>query len=273
MRAHAWENLQLDGYTFGDEIGRGSSSTVYSAKSVATGRTLAAKMLAVEDTSIREICVLTQLRKHPNIVEYRESKVGKDGDRDVLFVISEFCPLGNISDYVLKQQVDLPTKRNLAVQLADAITFLHKNRVVHRDIKPQNVLLTGSEALLVLKVVDFGLVKVLTSSENSVRSPSLLLWAMFDGLSIPGTCEADRYLTPFTGSETDPVPIAQAVTQGNAQLNVVETEENVQCKNLVQRMLSRDRKERPDAQEVLETLIQGYGDHRSIETDVAVKKL
>ncbi|XP_078665819.1 serine/threonine-protein kinase pdik1l-B-like [Branchiostoma floridae x Branchiostoma belcheri] len=304
MRARAWENLQLEGYTFGDEIGRGASSTVYLTKSTDTGRTFAAKMLAVEDTSIDEICVLKQLRKHPNIMEYRESKLGKEGDRDVLFVISEFCPLGNIGDYILKQEVNVVTKRNLAVQLADAVTFLHKNGIVHRDIKPQNVLLTGSEALLVLKVVDFGLAKVLTSSENSARvntfsrsymrsavgtrfylspevyqslledqpgryTPSvdifamgLLLWAMFDGLSIPGTCETDRYLTPFTGPETDPVPIAQAVTCRNVPFHVMETEDNEQCKILVGRMLSRDRKERPDAQDVLETLIRGYGDYR-----------
>ncbi|XP_066271308.1 serine/threonine-protein kinase pdik1l-B-like [Branchiostoma lanceolatum] len=298
----AWENLHLEGYTFGDEIGRGASGTVYSAKSTDTGRTYAAKKMAVEDTSLNEIGVLTQLKKHPNIVEYREAKVGRDGERDVIFVISEFCPLGNIGDYIVKQQVDVTTKRNLAVQLADAIEFLHKNGIVHRDIKPQNVLLTGNEAHLVLKVVDFGQAKVLTGSENNVSnfsrsymrtavgtrfylspeiyrsllndrpcrytpsvdifSMGLLLWAMFDGLSIPGSCQADRYLTPFAGAETDPMPIAQAVRRRTIQLNVMESEQDVRCKNLVRRMLSRDKRNRPGAEEVLETLIRGYGDYR-----------
>ncbi|XP_035698564.1 serine/threonine-protein kinase 35-like [Branchiostoma floridae] len=257
----------------GDEIGRGATGIVYSAKSTETGRTYAAKKLAIEDASINEICVLTQLKKHPNIVEFRESKLGRDGETQVLFVISEFCPLGNIGDYILKQQVDVVTKRNLAVQLADAITFLHKNGIVHCDIKPQNVLLTGNEAHLVLKVVDFGLAKVLTGSENSVNNLSrsymksavgtrfylspeiyqcllndqpchytssvdifsmgMLLWAMFDGLSILGSCQQDRYLTPFTGSETDPMPVAQALTQGNIELNFMESEQDVRCKNLV----------------------------------------
>ncbi|XP_035679597.1 serine/threonine-protein kinase pdik1l-B-like [Branchiostoma floridae] len=306
----AFQNpLHLEGYTLGEEIGRGASGTVYSAKSTETGMTYAAKRLLIEDTSIREVGVLTQLRKHPNIVEYVESKVGLDGQTQVLFVISEFCPLGNIGDYILKQQVEVVTKRNLAVQLADAITFLHKNKIVHRDIKPQNVLLTGNKAFLVLKVVDFGLATVLPSPENGANNfdrsymrsavgtrfylspeiyqsllndqpcrytPSvdifslgLLLWAMFDGLSIPGSCQADRYLTPFAGAETDPMPIAQAVTQGDiGQLDVMSTEEAHQCKNLVRRMLSMEGRERPGAQEVLDTLIGGYGDYRVMRVSV-----
>ncbi|KAI8504367.1 hypothetical protein Bbelb_174850 [Branchiostoma belcheri] len=294
--------LHLDGYTLGEEIGRGASGTVYSAKSTETGRTYAAKKLLIEDTSIREIGVLTQLRKHPNIVEYVESKLGRDGEAQVLFVISEFCPLGNIGDYILKQQVDVVTKRNLAVQLADAVTFLHKNGIVHRDIKPQNVLLTGNEAHLVLKVVDFGLARMLPNtgsgannfsgaymrpavgtrfylspeiyqsllnnqpchytSSVDIFSMGLLFWAMFDGLSIPGSCGEDRYLTPFVGSETDPMPIAQAITQGDIELNVMEREENLRCKNVVRDMLSQDPKDRPSAQNVLSTLTRGFGDYR-----------
>ncbi|CAH1270150.1 STK35 [Branchiostoma lanceolatum] len=307
----AWENLFLEGYTFGEEIGCGASGTVYTAKSIDTGRTYAAKTLAVEDTSIREICVLTQLKKHPNIMEFMESKLGRDGETQVLFVISDFCPLGNIGDYILKQQVDVVTKRHLAVQLADAVTFLHKNGIVHCDIKPQNVLLTVNEAHFVLKVVDLGLAKVLTGSENNVNSfsrphmrysvgmssrfylspetyesllndqpchytPSvdifsmgLLLWAMFDGLT-PGTCQSDRYLAPFAGSETDPMPVAQAVTQGGIELKVMESEENEWCRNLVRRMLSRDPKERPGAELVLKILLRGYGDYRLSQGVVCV---
>ncbi|XP_066283437.1 serine/threonine-protein kinase pdik1l-B-like [Branchiostoma lanceolatum] len=301
MQAWVLPELYLEGYTFGDEIGHGASGTVYSVKSTATGRTYAAKKLVVENTSIQEVSVLTHLKKHPNIMEFTESKLGRDGNTPVLFAISEFCPLGNISDYILKQQVDVVTKRDLAVQLADAITFLHKNGIVHRDIKPQNVLLTGNEAFLVLKVVDFGLARVLTGPNNrednfdrhymqsavgtrfylspeiyhglrndqpcrytssvDIFAVGLLLWAMFDGLSIPGTCGDDRYLTPFVGAETDPTPIAQAVTEGNTDLHVMERETR-RCKTLVRRMLSRDPKERPSARKVLKTLIRGYGDYR-----------
>ncbi|KAI8504446.1 hypothetical protein Bbelb_175640 [Branchiostoma belcheri] len=282
LRCKKLNPLHLEGYTLGDEIGRGALGTVYSAKSTETGRTFAAKKLLIEDTSIREIGVLTQLRKHPNIVEYVESKLGRDGETQVLFVISEFCPLGDIGDYILKQQVDVVTKRNLAVQLADAMTFLHKNEIVHRDIKPQNVLLTGNEAHLVLKVVDFGLARMLPNPGNGANnsngaymrsavgtrfylspeiyqsllnnqpcrytssvdifSMGLLFWAMFDGLSIPGSCGEDRYLTPFVGSETDPMPVAQAITQGDIELKVMEREENRRCTKLVRGMLSRDPK-------------------------------
>ncbi|CAH1240523.1 STK35 [Branchiostoma lanceolatum] len=298
----AFQNpLHLEGYTLGDKIGRGASGTVFSVKSTETGRAYAAKKLLIEDRFIREIGVLPQLRKHPNIVEFVESKLGRDGETQVLFVISEFCP-HNIGNYILKQHVDVVTKRHIAVQLADAITFLHKNGIVYCDIKPQNVLLTVNEAHLVLKVVDSGLAKVLTGSENNVNnlprsymrsavgtrfylspeiyqsllnnqpvhytpsvdifSMGLLLWAMFDGLSIPGSCQEDRYLTPFAGSETDPVPIAQVVTQGNIELKVMEIEENVRCKKLVCRMLSVDPKERPNAQNVMSTLTRGFGDYR-----------
>ncbi|KAI8506195.1 hypothetical protein Bbelb_156220 [Branchiostoma belcheri] len=302
--------LNLEGYTFGDELGRGASGTVYAVKSAVTGRTNAAKKLVIGDTSIREVSVLTHLKKHPNIMEFTESKLGRDGNTQVLFAISEFCPLGNISDYILKQDVNVVTRRDLAVQLADAITFLHKNRIVHRDIKAQNVLLSGNEAFLVLKVVDFGLARVLSGPNNGadnldrhymqstvgttfylapeiyhglvnggqcrytssvdIFAVGLLLWAMFDGLSIPGTCGDDRYLTPFVGAETDPTPIARAVTEGNTELRVMEHEVNSRCKTLVRRMLNRDPKERPSAKKVLRTFIREYGDYRVRKAAVRV---
>ncbi|KFQ53001.1 Serine/threonine-protein kinase 35, partial [Pelecanus crispus] len=79
-----------------------------------------------------------------------------------LWFVMEFCEGGDLNQYMLSQRPYPATNKCFMLQLTSAIAFLHKNCVVHRDLKPDNILITEKSGTPVLKVADFGLSKVCT---------------------------------------------------------------------------------------------------------------
>ncbi|KAH6973695.1 hypothetical protein BKA56DRAFT_676360 [Ilyonectria sp. MPI-CAGE-AT-0026] len=107
----------------------------------------------------REVKAMEELRKksHPNILrlvdlfaEYSDNKI---------YVVMEIAPEGELFNYIVtKQKLTEEEARKLFLQLFSAIEFLHGNGWVHRDVKPENILLSGTKDMIV-KLADFGLAK------------------------------------------------------------------------------------------------------------------
>jgi serine/threonine protein kinase len=72
----------------------------------------------------------------------------------------EYCKDGDLCDYLIKNNVFSESRAaNLFEKIFRAVSYLHNNSIVHRDIKPDNILITGQEPELNIKITDFGLSK------------------------------------------------------------------------------------------------------------------
>src|SRR4051812_11646828 len=150
------------------EIGIGSLATVYRAREIETNRLVALKLLNVRDASPRalesferESIALGAVSSHPNIVTlFRAFRAG-DG-RPVL--VLELCN-GAISDRMRDGQ-GLPVAEvvGLGIKVAGALETAHRAQILHRDVKPQNILITefGEPAL-----ADFGVAMLQSSTQTT----------------------------------------------------------------------------------------------------------
>jgi len=166
----------MEKYVKIDKLGEGTYGIVYRAKNRETGQIVALKRIRLDSedegvpcTAIREISLLKEL-KHPNIVSlfdviHTEKK---------LTLVFEFCDL-DLKKYMDQHNsiISKNTMKSFLYQLLRGVAFCHEKRVLHRDLKPQNLLINKKGEL---KLADFGLAR---SSGIPVRSYShevVTLW-------------------------------------------------------------------------------------------------
>ena len=154
---------------FGDvtEIGTGSLATVYRAREHDTGRWVALKLLNVRDASPRalesfqrESVALGALSSHPNIVTLFRSFPSADS-RPVL--VLELCA-GSVADQARAGGMPVAEAMSIGIKVAGALETAHRAEILHRDVKPQNILLTefGEPAL-----ADFGVAMLQASAQTT----------------------------------------------------------------------------------------------------------
>jgi serine/threonine-protein kinase len=161
----------VPGYRIVRELGRGGMGVVYLAVDAAGGGLVALKTILpavrVEKADLkrflREARILQEL-EHPNIVAFRD--VGEAQGR--LFFAMDYVP-GKDAAHLLEEHGPLPIKRaaGLVCQLLDALAYAHGKGFVHRDIKPNNMLVTEERGREVVKLADFGLARVYQASQMS----------------------------------------------------------------------------------------------------------
>jgi tetratricopeptide (TPR) repeat protein len=155
---------EVGGYRLIEAIGRGGTSVVYRAEQIRLGRTAAVKLLtpAVGDGDYRERFLresrLAASIDHPNIVPVYDA-----GDDQGLLYIAMACVDGSDLKTLLVAEGRLPLRRALRIagQIASALDAAHARGLVHRDVKPANVLI-GSDDRAFLS--DFGVVKELATN-------------------------------------------------------------------------------------------------------------
>ena len=153
----------VEGYDIDQELGKGGMGVVYRARRDPGGHLVAIKLLlakvAVSERARkmfqREIEVAKQLR-HPNIVRFVDH--GSSGG--AFFCVLEYCNHGSLSALLKRYgPLTLKTAAPLMLQCLIGLAFAHKYNFVHRDLKPQNILLHKHEGNIVAKITDFGLAK------------------------------------------------------------------------------------------------------------------
>ncbi len=142
-------------------LGKGGMGVVYRARRRSDGEQVALKVLlpqVVVDQSAREIFLreieVTRALRHPNIVELLDFGVDGEG----FFFAMEYCPGGSAQRRMKRKggRLDLQMAGELVLQALEGLAFAHQSGFVHRDLKPDNLLL-GEEGTV--KVADFGLAK------------------------------------------------------------------------------------------------------------------
>ncbi|XGW08747.1 hypothetical protein V3C99_011229 [Haemonchus contortus] len=132
----------LQKYEIKRQIGLGASGTVYVANRNDTNEVVAVKRMAFKtqpkkEMLLTEIKVMKQFR-HPNVVNYIESYLV---DADDLWVVMDYLEGGNLTDVVVKTELDEGQIAAVLKECVKALHFLHSHSIVHRDIKSDNVLL------------------------------------------------------------------------------------------------------------------------------------
>ncbi|XP_046334545.1 misshapen-like kinase 1 isoform X2 [Haliotis rufescens] len=143
-------------------VGNGTYGQVYKGRHTKTGQLAAIKVMNVteeEEEEIKlEINVLKKYSHHRNIATYYGAfiKKGPPGKDDQLWLVMEFCGAGSVTDLVKATKGNCLKEEWIAYiarEILRGLAHLHQNRVIHRDIKGQNVLLTDNAEV---KLVDFG---------------------------------------------------------------------------------------------------------------------
>jgi len=162
------------------KLGEGTFGVVYKALNTQTGQLVALKRIRLSSdqegvpcTAIREISLLKEL-DHDNIIKLYEIV----HDPDKLTLVFELCDL-DLKNYMEECRGPIPSDKikDFLYQLCAAVAFCHKERVLHRDLKPQNLLITRSPTgQEILKLADFGLARGFSVPVRSYSHEVVTLW-------------------------------------------------------------------------------------------------
>jgi eukaryotic-like serine/threonine-protein kinase len=158
-------------YSLGDLLGIGGTAEVYLAHDEILDRDVALKVLRRQHAENEEFIKLFRREarsaaalNHPNVVPVYYWGRSEDGR---YYMTMEYISGGTLKDRV-GSPLDLSTITGLGLQVADALRFAHERGVIHRDVKPHNILLTEAGDA---KVADFGIARAANATTTSQSSP------------------------------------------------------------------------------------------------------
>lgn len=160
-----------DRYEIVEQIAVGGMAVIYKALDLKLNRIITFKVLKEDFISdedfIKRFSVEAQAAaklSHPNIVTVYD--VGNEDN--IHYIVMEYVEGFNLKELILKRApFDDDETLGVAIQIADALECAHENNIVHRDIKPQNILVTKDGSV---KVTDFGIARATTSNTTTVES-------------------------------------------------------------------------------------------------------
>lgn len=173
MSRPTWIGKKLGGrYLIQDLLGQGGMSAVYKAMDQNLNRVVAVKLihphLSTDPEFVRrfeeEARAVAQLR-HPNIIQVYDF----DHDDDVYYIVFEFVPGETLQDRLKRlhesgRRMDIDKTVSIGARLADALDYAHSRNLIHRDVKPANVMLNvNNEPVL----MDFGIVKIMGGTQHT----------------------------------------------------------------------------------------------------------
>ncbi len=171
-------------YVLGEVLGRGGMGTVFQARDIRLNRWVAIKLLSVTgsqkralaDRFQREAKAVARL-SHPNIVELFDVGVASG----VPYAVMEYLHGVELADRFQGEPIEAGEVRRIGAQIADALASAHAGGVIHRDLKPQNIMLVERQVVnvaptaedgvddvptTIVKLVDFGLSRQPSDLEN-----------------------------------------------------------------------------------------------------------
>ncbi|SNX83353.1 related to SSK2 - MAP kinase kinase kinase of the high osmolarity signal transduction pathway [Melanopsichium pennsylvanicum] len=155
----------------GQFIGGGTFGTVYLAVNLDSGGLMAVKEIRFQDISstpslyqqIKDEMEVMSMLSHPNIVEY----YGIEVHRDRVYIFEEYCQGGSLAALLEHGRIEDETVIQVyTLQMLEGLIYLHSQGIIHRDIKPDNILL---DHMGVLKYVDFGAAKILAKNSRTIQ--------------------------------------------------------------------------------------------------------
>lgn len=190
--------MKLGRYEIVRELGKGAMGVVYLAKDPVIGRLVALKTIRLLDPDdedarehqqrfIRE-AQAAGILSHPSIVTVHD--IGEADSGGTSFIAMEYVEGPNLKDLIQRREkLDWPRLAEVIAQVADALDYAHARGIVHRDVKPANIILCGDGAA---KITDFGIAKIaainsnLTSTGQFIGTPNYMAPEQVKGAPVDG---------------------------------------------------------------------------------------
>ncbi|GAV01160.1 hypothetical protein RvY_11912 [Ramazzottius varieornatus] len=184
------QSSRMANYSRIEKIGEGTYGVVYKGRDKATGNLVALKKVRLTEdqgipaTTLREVCTLKEL-KHKRVVNLLETlmEIGK------LYLVFEYIDF-DMRRYMdtLKDEECVPRHltKSFMYQIFDGLNFCHARRVIHRDLKPQNILVAKNGQV---KIADFGLARAFSVPMRAVTHEIVTLWYRSPEVLL-GTCDS-----------------------------------------------------------------------------------
>ena len=168
------KSLQLPGYTLGEILYQGSRTTVYRALATSTQQPVVLKVLSEEYPSFAELVqfrnqyAIARTIQHPGIIELHDLLPHGNG---YALVMEDYGGMA-LNLFCRRQPLSLELFFAIALQLADILHSLYEHRVIHKDIKPANILIHPQSKQI--KLSDFSLASQLPTETPAFGSPDLI---------------------------------------------------------------------------------------------------
>ncbi|XP_044474321.1 serine/threonine-protein kinase ATG1c-like isoform X1 [Mangifera indica] len=247
-------------YLVGPQIGSGSFSVVWHARHRVHGTEVAIKEIVMgrlnkklQESLVSEIVILKRIN-HPHIIRLHEIIEEAPGK---LHLVLEYCKGGDLSMYIQRHGcVPEETAKHFMKQLAAGLQVLRDNNLIHRDLKPQNLLLFTDDSNAVLKIADFGFARSLQPrglaetlcGSPLYMAPEIMQLQKYDAKADLWSVGAILFQlvtgkTPFTGSNQ--IQLLQNIVK-STELHFPPgaNDLSADCKDLCQKLLRRNPVER-----------------------------
>jgi serine/threonine protein kinase len=261
-------DLTGTGYVLLDKLGAGGMGGVFRVEDTALGRQVALKVIGIVDSSgefgarlLREAKIIAQL-EHPGIVPVHD--VGTLPDGRVFYTMK--LVQGRRLDQYRDKLRGVPERLRTFQKICEAVSFAHAHHVLHRDLKPQNIMVGKFGEVLVM---DWGLAKLL-NAEISAGSTSASAIRLHQSSSVADTAEADTAHGSVLGT-----PGYMAPEQARGDVAAVGPRADVYSLGAVLRFLLDDSGATPKALAAIgdkataEDAQQRYGSVEELANDIA----
>ena len=173
---HVTAQMLLGGrYQVESELGRGGMATVFKGTDTVLGRPVAVKVLSPQYagdanfvTRFRREAQAAARLNHPNLVSVYDTGT----DDGIHFIVMEYVDAKTLADYLAGGGRIMPERAiEIAEAVCDALSMAHAHGIIHRDIKPPNIMITSKGDV---KVTDFGIARVISGADTLAQTAAVL---------------------------------------------------------------------------------------------------
>ena len=266
--ATGYTNL-TDIYEISSKIGNGKFGLIKLGINKKTGQKVAIKIMCKKDMSNQDLELMRteieilKICQHPNIIQLYDVFE----NTDYFYIIMEYCSGGDFFSYLEKRKFRLPENQACRImhKMCAAVYYIHSYGIAHRDLKPENVLMTSDDENADIRILDFGLSKIIGPEEKctepygtlSYVAPEVLLdepygkevdlWSLgiITYLMLSGSLPFDH--------KTDEEEIARkTVSEPPPYKGSIWTKISPEAKDFIDRLLQKNPAKRMNIKEALE---------------------
>lgn len=243
-----------------EKLGRGSFATVWRATCAKTGAVVAVKEIDCERLSRKlkeslrlEVEVMRRMRDD-NILRF----IDMANAGETVYIVLEYCAGGDLSQFIRRHgRMDEAHARRFMLQLARGLKAMRKAQLVHRDLKPQNLLISSDDMKAELKIADFGFARYIRDSEGMAdtvcgsplyMAPEVLNYQKYDAKADLWSVGAILFemlvgTVPFTGQNQVQLLRNIQKTEFKIPIHIAEAL-SPECIDLLRGLLHRDASDR-----------------------------